>query len=771
LGYQVPALETTGHAAVKKAEELQPDLILMDIKLPGNMDGIEAADKIRSNLDIPVVYLTAYADEEILARAKITEPFGYILKPFGIKELHSNIEIALYKYRTDKKRAQTETALQYSEHRYKQLLESVTDYIYTVEIEQGKTTNIYHAPGCEAVTGYTPEEFQANAYLWYQMIHQEDREHAIAQTEKLIAGKTVPAYEHRIIHKDGITRWVRNTPVPRYNTEGVLIGYDGLIADITARKQAEEALRQAEIEYRTVANFTYDWEIWENPDGTLRYVSPSCQRLTGYTAPEFLNNPALMSQLILPEDRETWDEYRRDMIKKPERREIEFRIQQKDGKICWIEHAGVPVTGEQGTFLGYRASNRDISRRKRAEAEQEKLQGQLLQAQKMEAIGRLTGGIAHDFNNLLTAINGFAELAQQKLPADHPVQDLLKYVLDAGHRAANLVRQLLAFSRKQIIEPKIIDPDNLIPDLDKMLRRIIGEDINLETDVTPNTWPIKIDPAQIEQLIINLAVNARDAMPDGGKITITAENTTLTGDDLVGHPETRPGEYVLLSIKDTGSGMSNDILANIFEPFFTTKEQGKGTGLGLATVYGIVKQNRGDIWVKSLEGQGTTFKIYLPRAEGTSTSVSKVIPLPAAPRGNETILLTEDDPEVRELARRMLERQGYNVLDTATGTEALHLAKHYAHPIDLLLTDVIMPDINGKILAEQILRLRPDLKVMFISGYPDEAIAKHGIIETGIVFLQKPFTAGQLTQLVRATLDLSRPAQQMSPGIEDEFNV
>jgi len=1062
LGYHVPALETSGKAAVAKAQEVQPDLILMDIKLPGKMDGVEAAEEIRSCLNLPVVYLTAYADEETLARAKITEPFGYILKPFGVKELHSTIEMALYKYRTDKKtghlnrvlhairnvnqlitkvkdrdkllqdtcdsliktrgyhstwivcvgdageiinaaqaglqlsatefleqlqkgkrpncweevmsqsevlsiedplsicidcmleektsswgrkvarlehneqiygimtvslpqewtddaeehalfvevasdiafalhtireeekRAQAETALHYSEHRFKQLLESVTDYIYTVEVENGKATNTAHGPGCEAVTGYASEEFQTNTHLWYQMIHKEDREQAIEQTERLIAGEPVSSYEHRIIRKNGTIRWIRNTPVPRYDNDGLLIGYDGLIADITERKQAEEeaktsrdqlesifkatptgigvvinrhftfvneqfidmlgysreevigqsarmiypneeefqrvgqkkydqinkqgigtvetkfktkdghiidvllssspidpqdlsrgvtftalditqrnqaqeALLQAEIEYRTVANFTYDWEIWQNPDGTIRYTSPSCQRITGYTAQEFIDDPALLSQIILPEDRDIWDKYQRDMLAKPKRYEIQFRIQKKDGKICWIEHAGVPVTDEQEIFLGYRASNRDISRRKHAEAEQEKLQDQLVQAQKMEAIGRLTGGIAHDFNNLLTAINGFTELAQHKLPPDSPVQEMLKYVLDSGHRAANLVRQLLAFSRKQIIEPKIINLNSLIPDLDKMLRRIIGEDIKIKTNVASDTWLIKIDPAQVEQVIVNLAVNARDAMPDGGQISITADNTTLTGDDLAGHLETQPGEYVLLSIKDTGTGMNNDILSNIFEPFFTTKEQGKGTGLGLATVYGIIKQNEGDIWVESREDQGTTFKIYLPRAEGASKS--EAAPPQANPRGDETILLTEDDLEVRELMRRILERQGYTVLDTATGKEALHLAKHYGDPIDLLITDVVMPDINGKVLAEQILHIRPSLKIIFISGYPDETIAKHGVIEADIVFLQKPFTAGELAQRTRATLDSSPLAQQMQPDTEDEINA
>jgi PAS domain S-box-containing protein len=1048
LGYNVPAMVTHGENAIEKAQEIQPDLVLMDINLPGKMDGIEAANKIRSQFNIPVVYLTAYADDNTLTRAKITEPFGYILKPFGIKELHSTIEMALYKYRTDKRtehlnrvlrairnvdqlitkvkdrdqliqdacnsliethgyhsawivclgdnqeiitaaqaglqqsftefleqlqqgqqpncwervmnqsdllhfensnlictdcilerenrgwskmvtrlennqkiygvimislpqewaddpeerallaelagdiafalhtiheeerRAQAETALEHSEHRYKQLLESVTDYIYSVKIDNGKSQNTTHGPGCEAVTGYTPGEFQANAYLWYEMIHEEDREQAKKQTEKLIAGEAVPSYEHRIIHKNGTTRWVRNTPVPRYNNNGLLIGYDGLISDITERKlaeeeakasrdqlesifraaptgigmvidrhftfvnkqlmamlgyskeelieqsarmiypdeeeynrvgqikynqiekqgigtietkfqtkdnriidvllssspidpqdlsrgvtftalditerkQAQEALRQAEIEYRTVADFTYDWETWQNPDGTMRYVSPSCQRITGYIAQEFIDDPELSSKIVVTEDKDKWDAYRHNMAEKPERYEIQFRIERKDGTTCWIEHAGVPVTDEQGTFLGYRASNRDISRRKHAEAEQEKLQDQLLQSQKMEAIGRLTGGIAHDFNNLLTAINGFTELAQHKLPADDPVQDLLKYVLDSGHRAASLVRQLLAFSRKQIIEPKIIHLESLIPDLDQMLRRIIGEDIKIDTNVAPNTWPIKIDPAQIEQVIVNLAVNARDAMPNGGQIKISTDNATLSGDDLAGHPETQPGDYVLLSIRDSGIGMSNDILSNIFEPFFTTKEQGKGTGLGLATVYGIIKQNSGDIWVESREGKGTTFRLYLPRAESPGKPASRTDSPENISQGHETILLTEDDDEVRELTRQILERQGYTVLDTATGEEALHLAKHYAKPIDLLLTDVVMPDINGKVLAEKVLRDRPDVKIIFVSGYPDETIAKHGIIETGTVFLQKPFTASQLAQRVRTTLDSS----------------
>jgi PAS domain S-box-containing protein len=389
----------------------------------------------------------------------------------------------------------------------------------------------------------------------------------------------------------------------------------------------------------------------------------------------------------------------------------------------------------------------------RFNAQRRQLEEQYHQAQKMEAVGRLTAGIAHDFNNLLTAINGFAQLMRFELAPDDPRQELLDRIWDSGRRAADLIRQLLVFSRKQVVDLTVLDLNEVVSEMDKMLRRIIGEDIELKTVLAPGLGSVKSDLAQIEQVIVNLAVNARDAMPHGGRLTIETSNVVLDEEYAAVHLGTQPGEHVLLAISDTGVGMSEEVKARIFEPFFTTKEPGKGTGLGLATIFGIVKQSGGSIWVYSEEGHGTTFKIYLPRAQEDAQAVAPQRAMTDMPSGNESILLVEDDGGVRDVARRILQGLGYLVLEAQNGQEALLVSTHHPGTVHLLLTDVIMPGISGKVLAEQLVRSRPELKVIFMSGYSDEAIVHHGVLEIGAAFLQKPFSPAMLAQKVRQVLD------------------
>lgn len=388
--------------------------------------------------------------------------------------------------------------------------------------------------------------------------------------------------------------------------------------------------------------------------------------------------------------------------------------------------------------------------RARMDEDRRLLEEQYRQAQKMEAIGRLTGGIAHDFNNLLTGINGFAELIQSRLPADSPLQSMAGSILRAGRRAADLVQQLMAFSRKQVTHPKILNLNQTILEMDKMLRMTISEEIEFNLILTPDLWPVKIDPTQISQVIINLVVNARDAMGEGGVLTIKTAKVDLTEP----YWELLPGNFVMLSVTDTGSGMSEEVKAHIFEPFFTTKELGRGTGLGLATVYGIVKQNNGAIDVETAPGQGTTFKIYLPGIVNTGQMASETAEAEDhIPIGQETILLVEDDIGVRGLTRQILEELGYAVLDAESGPKAILLTRRYTQPVHLLITDVIMPEMNGKILAEKLAVLRPGLKVLFMSGYADTVIASHGVLDRGVAFLKKPFSTAELAQKVRAVLD------------------
>ncbi len=479
--------------------------------------------------------------------------------------------------------------------------------------------------------------------------------------------------------------------------------------------------------------------------GTILYVNPTFEQLSGYSRAEVIGrNPQLLksgkqdtafyqSLWATISAGKVWHAH---MVNK-----------NKDGTLRTLDTTITPVRGESDQIVNYVGLQRDISR-------ELQLEEQYLQAQKMEAVGLLAGGIAHDFNNLLTAINGFAELMVFELPADDPNQETAAKILGAGQRAADLVRQLLAFSRKQVIQPRVLDLNHVVVNLEKMLRRIIGEDIHLETTLTPGLWSIKADPTQIEQVIVNLSVNARDAMPDGGELKIETANVVLDAAYVADHLGAQPGEHVQLSVSDTGIGMSEEVRARIFEPFFTTKERGRGTGLGLATVYGIVEQNGGHIWVESEEGRGTVFRLYLPRsmevADSQGTLDQERVPL----GGKETVLLVEDEAAVRELVAFALRGQGYTVLEAASGQDALRLVQKRSGEINLLLTDVILPGgMNGKDLADRLLEERPGLKALFMSGYADSTIARHGVLETGVPFIEKPFLLQELARKVRNVLD------------------
>jgi two-component system, cell cycle sensor histidine kinase and response regulator CckA len=383
-----------------------------------------------------------------------------------------------------------------------------------------------------------------------------------------------------------------------------------------------------------------------------------------------------------------------------------------------------------------------------------RLEEQYRQAQKMEAVGQLASGIAHDFNNLLTVINGYADLLLQSLPPADSSQELLEEIRRAGERAAGLTRQLLAFGRRQVLAPRVLDLNAVAADTEAMLRRVIGEDVRLATVPGPGLWPVRADPGQVEQVLLNLAVNARDAMPTGGRLTIETRNVELDDEYALAHAGAHPGPHVLLAVSDTGCGMTDEVKARIFEPFFTTKGPGRGTGLGLATVYGIVTQSGGHLGVDSEAGAGTTFRVYLPRAEGPVGEPKAGSGAPAPRRGAETVLLVEDDPAVRALNRHVLAGCGYTVVEAGDGDEAWRAAvRHAGGPIHLLVTDVVMPGQGGRALAERLLERHPGLKVLYVSGYTDDAVVRHGVLREAMNFLQKPFTPTALAHRVREVLD------------------
>ena len=418
----------------------------------------------------------------------------------------------------------------------------------------------------------------------------------------------------------------------------------------------------------------------------------------------------------------------------------------KDGKQIHVSVSISPIRDSDGRIMGASAISRDISERKR-------LEEQVRQSQKMEAIGQLAGGVAHDFNNLLTIISGYSDMLLSSLKADNPAREILAEIQRAGEKAASLTRQLLAFSRKQVLEPRVLDLNAIVTDTEKMLRRLIGEDLSLTTVLAPELGRVKADPGQLEQVIVNLVVNARDAMPEGGQITIETANVEVDQAYFQTRPEVQPGSYVVLAVSDTGHGMDEATKARIFEPFFTTKGPGKGTGLGLATVYGIVKQSGGSIYVYSEPGLGSTFKIYLPLVKDEIPARKSSPGTNPPSRGKETILLVEDEVAVRAITRFALQSFGYTVLEARDGQEAIRLCEEQKPAIDLLVSDVVMPEMSGRQLTERLLTMVPRLKVLYVSGYTDDAIVRHGVLEPGAAFLQKPFTPKALANKVREVLD------------------
>ncbi len=518
--------------------------------------------------------------------------------------------------------------------------------------------------------------------------------------------------------------------------------------DITERKQAEAALRESEERYRDLVENAHDIIYSHDLEGNYTSMNKAGETITGYTVEEALR--LSLAHTVAPEYLAEVREMLQRKLAGERGTAYEMEIIAKDGRRITVE-ANTKLVYQEGVAIGVQGIARDVSERKL-------LEDQLRQSQKMEAIGQLAGGVAHDFNNLLTAINGYSSLALQRMNGNDPIRGYLEEIKKAGDRAANLTRQLLAFGRKQILQPLALNLNDIVTDMNKLLRRLIGEDIILTAKLDPALKKIKADPGQIEQILVNLVVNARDAMPQGGNLTIETASVELHEEYASKHVGVLPGNYVMLAISDTGVGMNEETQARIFDPFFTTKEKEKGTGLGLSTVYGIVKQSGGNIWVYSEPGHGTTFKIYLPQLESPATQTEIEAKEEAAPRGSETILLVEDEDIVRALARQILEQAGYNVLEARGGEEVVHLSAEHSGAIDLLLTDVVMPKASGKEIADLITSIRPNVRVLFMSGYTDEAIVHHGVLDSGVEFIQKPFTPASLARKVREVLESEPPA-------------
>src|SRR5216110_3175322 len=611
----------------------------------------------------------------------------------------------------------------------------------------------YVSPAATRLLGYTVAELTGTTAFGF--LHPDDLSRMQQLCRRLLdePGLSITT-ELRARHKDGSYRLVAAVAVNRLDEPAV----GAVVAnwrDITERLRAEEALksyqgteaalRNSEESYRSLVEGVRDVIFALSPGGEVTSLNPAFEEMTGFPPGEWVGRP--FEALVHPEDVPLALELFGRVLRGAPRPTIQFRILTKTGPYRVAEFSASAQLRD-GKLLGILGIGRDVTDRLG-------LEQQLRQAQKMEAVGRLAGGVAHDFNNILTAITGHAELLLEDLGHHDPRRADVDEIRRSAERAAGLTRQLLAFSRQQVLQPKVVDLNALVLDMDKLLRRLIGEDVELATVLDPTLGRVTADPGQLEQVIVNLAVNARDAMPQGGKLTLETKNVDLDADYPTDRVTIPAGRYVMLAVTDTGTGMDAQTKARIFEPFFTTKAVGKGTGLGLATVYGAVQQSGGHIWLYSEVGQGTSFKIYLPRVDAVHA------PAPVAEAavvldGSETVLVAEDEDAVRQIIEKALQARGYKVMVARDGSEALALASRHAGQIDLLVSDVIMPDMNGRVLSQRLTQGRPTIKTLYLSGYTDDAILHHGVLEEGVAFLQKPFSLGALARKVREVIE-ARP--------------
>jgi PAS domain S-box-containing protein len=531
--------------------------------------------------------------------------------------------------------------------------------------------------------------------------------------------------------------------------------YQALQVELVERRQAEEALRTSEEKFRTMADFTYDWEYWVAPDGSYNYISPSCERVTGHSADDFMRDSDLLGNITHPDDRELVVDHIREELSGTKVRSLFFRILTTSGGQRWIAHICQPVFSSDGRHLGRRISNRDITKYKQAEDEKIKLETQLRQAQKMEAIGTLAGGIAHDFNNILTPIIMFSEIAQRELDVDHPIRPYLDQVLKSSKRASDLVKQILSISRQTERKPTFMELGPIVKESLKLLRASLPATIEIQQDINPEAGWIMADPIEIYQVVMNLCTNAAHAMQEtGGVLGVRLKNVNLDQPTSAFGLDLKPGPYLSLAVQDSGTGIPPEILERIFEPYFTTKNVGEGTGLGLALVHSITRSCGGGIEVASEPGKGTTFQIFFPVLENTDLTESEaVMPLP---RGSERILLVDDEPDIVAAAKIILEKLGYQVESFSNGQEALEVFWADPDRFDLIFTDQTMPQLTGLELAQEVVKVRPNLPIIICTGF-SEALTPEQIKALGVgELVLKPLTPNKLADAVRRGLDAKK---------------
>jgi len=711
------------------------ELVVLDYRLPGSSNGLDFYAQLKAaGHDLPVIMVTGYSDEATVIRALRTGVRDFLTKSVEYLDyLPKAVERVL-------KQVRTEQDLADSESRMAGIIGAAMDGIITID---GQSRIVDFNPAAEQIFGYAREQVVGRDMSEFivppplRQLHKAGIARFLATGQGEIFGKRL---EMAALRADGSQFAAELTVTPISGGSQPI--FTGFIRDISEHKLAQARL----LEQATLLDKAHDAILVKDLDDRVLYWNQGAERLYGWAADEALGRDL---KELLYNTRSLELEQANSLATKTGEWSGQLHQLGKDGQGIIVDSRWTLVRDADGRPKSALVINTDVTEKK-------KIEMQFLHAQRMESVGTLAGGVAHDFNNLLTVILGYSEMLLSIHEADGSSDvEFLQQIFKAAERASLLTRQLLAFSRKQVLEPRILDLNAVVADTEKMLRRLIGEDILVRAVLAPSLDCVSVDPGQIEQVLMNLAVNARDAMPQGGELTIETANVELDEDYARSHSEVQPGRYVMLAVSDSGCGMDNATKAQIFEPFFTTKELGKGTGLGLATVYGIVKQSGGHVWVCSELGQGTTFKIYLPVKQAAVRAGEPAGVQQSALYGQETVLLVEDEDNVRALSRHALQTFGYMVLEARNPLEAVQLSEAHLGDIHLLVTDVIMPQLNGRRLAELLQPRRPAMKVLYVSGYTDDAIMRQGILHADVSFLQKPFTPLLLGTKVREVLNRS----------------
>ena len=720
-------------------EQFGPDLILSDYTLP-RFDGMTALSLAKERApSIPFLIVTGSVNEETAVGCMKAGATDYLLKS-NLARIGPAIEAALERCRAHSQKTQAEAALAASERRFRSLVQNSSDLV-TILAPDG--TILYASDSAERIVGYSPGDLVGSSLLSYVDSGGVQTLRGLLQNSNGHTNGSGPI-EFRLRRGDGSPVWLEAVGT-NLLTDATIRGIVLNARDVSERKRADRELRESEERYRDLFDHASDLVCMAAPDGSLLYVNHAWQQGTGYSEAEIGRMQLL--DLVPPEARAYYSQVLERVLKGERLDHVELVFVPKAGTPITVE-GNLSCTFKDGQPAVVRGIYRDITERKRVEE-------QLRRAERMQAAGKLAGGVAHEVNNMMTGVIGFSEFLLRSLEEGDDRRADVEEIIKAGSRAADVTRQLLAFTRQQFLQPQVIEVNTVVTEMEKMLRRSLGEDHVLELRLSPNAGQLRADRGQLEQVLINLILNARDAMERHGRVSIQTEPAVLDEVYACRHEgvDFPHGHYVMLAVSDTGSGMDPEVQARIFEPFFTTKAVGQGTGLGLSTVYGIVKQSGGYVWVYSEPGQGSVFKIYLPAARSEEPVLTH-LERPEDPHGgSEMILVIEDEDVVRNLAARGLREQGYSVVEARDGVQALQFIEQHLGGIDLVISDVVMPEMGGREFGQKLARLEPTLPVLFMSGYTGEDVVQRGLLEPGAPFQQKPFTPASLAIKVRAMLD------------------